>query len=165
MTDLAASTFCCGELVSGEQWCFYFNLEVETSLCQAKNYPACRGEIPSKLCILRFTYWSSKLTKCVGSSELQLGVKDEWLLWMKPVGLQHSCASKCLGINQEQLFDISALQRPDCTFWPIQFFLKTLYFLEDMCTQSKSVYYRQVWDSYAMRGKCLHFEITLIQKV
>lgn len=82
MTDLAASTFCCGELVSGEQWCFYFNLEIETSLCQAKNDPTCPGEIPSKLCILRFTYWSSKLTKCVGSSELQLGVKDKWLLWM-----------------------------------------------------------------------------------
>lgn len=79
--------------------------------------------------------------------------------------LQHSCTSKCLGINQEQLFDISALQRPDCTFWPMQFFLKTFYFFEDMRELSKSVYYRPVWNSYAMKGKCLHIEITLRRPV
>lgn len=143
MTAPAASTVCCWEMVSGEQWCSCFNAETETSLYQAENHPLCPGEIPSKFCILRFTYRSSKLTKYVGSSELLAGVKEEWLFWMCcRMRLQQSCASKCLGTHQAQLFAISAIQRPDSTFWPIPFFLKTFYFFEAMCALRKSVYYR-----------------------
>jgi len=56
MTDLAANIVCRWEVVSGEQRCSYFNAKIKTSLCQARNYPARPGEIPSKLCILTLNF-------------------------------------------------------------------------------------------------------------
>lgn len=111
-----ASTVCCWEMVSGEQWCSCFNTEIKTSLWQAKNYPAHPGELPSKLCILRFKYWSSKKLSMSGAPNSLLKLEMKAALRSDGRGSEHCCASQCLQANQAQTFAISALQRPISIF-------------------------------------------------